>query len=290
MSNKDKVWTIGKIIEQTKQYFAKYEVSSPRLDAEILLCSILEQERIYLYVNFDQPLQTSEVDLYRKLIVRRAKGEPIAYILGKKAFLNLELLVDKNVLIPRPETELLAERVIKFCQKYDAVEVLDIGTGSGALAVSIAHNCPNAKVTAVDVSQAALAVAKKNAQKYDLLKQIDFVESDLYNSLQKKKFAVIVSNPPYIESKEIKGLAKEVQNEPVLALDGGKDGLDIYRIIVQRAKEFLAKDGLLALEIGYNQAEALKELGQKSEFENIQVIKDYADLDRIVLMSAKDLL
>ena len=285
MPSKDKIWTIGEIIEQTKQYLAKYEVSSPRLDAEILLCSILGQERIYLYVNFDQPLQKKEVDLYRELVLRRAKGEPIAYILGKKAFLNVELSVNKHVLIPRPETELLAEQAIKFCQECDKVSLLDIGTGSGALVVSITHNCPNVTAVACDVSSEALAVAKENAAKYNLSERIEFVQSDVYARLQGKKFSLIVSNPPYIISKEIADLAREVQNEPVLALDGGEDGLAVYRRIVQKGKDFLLQDGLLALEIGYNQAEALTELASEAKFVNVKVIKDYAGLDRIVLMS-----
>lgn len=285
MSNKDRVWTIGEIIEQTKQYLAKYDVSSPRLDAEILLCSILQQERIYLYVNFDQPLQKSEVDLYRELVVRRVKGESIAYILGKKSFLNLELYVNTSVLVPRPETELLAEVAINFCKKHDGVSLLDIGTGSGTLAISIAYNCPDVTVVAVDVSQDALTVAEKNAQKYEVMNRIDFMLSDVYDSIVGKKFDLIVSNPPYILSKEIKTLSKEVQKEPVLALDGGEDGLDIYRKIVGKAMSFLSNEGLLALEIGYDQASALEQLAIEAGFKQTKVLKDLAGLDRVVLMS-----
>ncbi len=289
MPKNSEILTIGEIIERTKQYLAKCKVDSPRLDAEILLCHVLGKERIYLYVNFDQPLSVEEVDLYRELVRRRGKGEPVAYILGRRSFLQLELLVNSSVLIPRPETELLAEVGIRFCRAKAGVRLLDIGTGSGALTLGILHNSPGAKALAVDISTAALAVARENADRLGLAQRVDFVQSDVYEAVGEKDFDLIVSNPPYIVSADLAGLGREVKQEPRLALDGGLDGLDCYRRIVGRAKDFLRADGLLAMEIGCEQGQDLSALVQQAGFSYCKVLKDYAGLDRIVLAAGEGL-
>lgn len=278
---------IGEIINKTKQYFAERGMESPRLDAEILLCHILNKDRLYLYVHFDQPLEKHEIDSYRDFVVRRVKGEPVAYITGSKNFLNMSFYVDKRVLVPRPETELLAERAIKYCSGRDAA-ILDIGTGSGALALSILRNTENTKVVALDISQDALCVAQKNAEKYDLCERVDFIHSDMKEYLAKEpesKFALIVSNPPYITAEEMKGLPHEVQKEPKEALYGGEDGLDFYKVIIKNAVNFLLPGAPILLEIGSLQAKAVLLLGQQAGFTNRGVIKDYAGLDRIVFLA-----
>lgn len=285
----DTILTIGEIINKTKQYFAKHEVASPRLDAEILLCHVLGKDRVYLYVHFDQPLQKQEVDNYRELVVRRTKGEPVAYLTGTKYFLDMQFIVDRNVLIPRPETELLVERAIKLAQEKSC-QLLDLGTGSGAIALSVLHNVQASKAVAVDVSHAALAVAKRNAEKYGLLDRVDFICNDmsLYLDACEERFSLLMSNPPYITKQEMQQLSSEVKMEPALALDGGEDGLDFYRMILSKAKKIITADGVILLEIGYAQAQAVQQIGQRAGFGKYGVIKDYAGLDRIVWLAGDE--
>ena len=279
-----KLWTIGEIIKETKQYFEKQGVESSRLDAEILLCHVLNKDRVYLYVNFDRPLQKEELDSYRELVVKRAKGISIAYILNKKTFFALDFYVDENVLVPRPETEFLVEFVLDFLNTKEKQSILDIGTGSGAIALSLADRINDAKITACDISEKALFVAKKNSDNLGLSDKVNFVLSDLFEHIE-GLFDVIVSNPPYIASNVIATLSKEVRNEPHLALDGGADGLDIYKRIIKKAPDFLTKDGILAFEIGFAQANALKKLGAEYGFSTCKVIKDYSKNDRVVILS-----
>ncbi len=289
MSTQEKSWTIGEIINQTKQYFSKYAISTARLDAEILLCHVLNKDRLHLYVHFDQPLQKNELDVYRQFVIRRVKGEPVAYIIAEKHFLNMAFTVDNNVLIPRPETELLAELAIKYCKQNDALSILDVGTGSGALALSIAYNCPEVKALAIDVSELALNRAMINAEKFSLSDRVAFKQADMRDYFASKiagqKFNLIVSNPPYIPTKIIDTLAKEVQIEPKLALDGGIDGLDFYKVIIKNAKSFLTDNYLVLLEIGSEQAQDVLRLANDYGFSNNKVICDYAGLDRIILMA-----
>ncbi len=281
----EQIWTIGGIIDRSRQYLAKNGVESPRLDAEILLCHILGKERIQLYVQFDQPLQKAELDAYRDFIVRRGKGEPVAHIVGRRAFLRMELVVNENVLVPRPETELLAEATVKLCRRFSESRILDIGTGSGALALGILSGVLSANAVAVDISETALAVAKLNAEKNHLAERVTFISSDIYNGLSGEKFHIIVSNPPYIPTGELAGLSREVRHEPVLALDGGRDGLDYYRRIIGGAGEHLLPDGCVAVEVGAGQAPAVVGLAKENGFCEIKILKDYAGIERIVLMT-----
>ena len=281
------VLTIGEIINKTKQYLAKYEVLSPRLDAEILLCHVLKKDRLYLYVHFDQPLQNTELDKLREYVLRRAKGEPVAYIIGVKNFLNLEFDIDKNVLIPRPETELLVECAINIFKEKKTI-LLDMGTGSGAIILSILYNCPQMSGLAIDISQVALQVAKKNAEKFSLANRVEFLNCDVRDFPEiegQKKFPLIVANPPYISASEMKELAREVKLEPAIALDGGADGLDFYRNIVGNIKKILTFDGLLLLEIGCQQAKAVTAMVMEAGFTKHGILKDYAGLDRIVWLA-----
>lgn len=280
------VWTIMKILNWTKQYFAKMGVEDPRSDAEVLLCAVLKCERLTLYVDFERPLTDEELALMRSYVLRRAKHEPINYILGEKVFMRNVFKVTPATLVPRPETELLVESLVKaapFLQAEGAVKILDIGTGSGAIIVSLLDYLPQAKGVGVDISVDALVVAKENAEKIGVKERCGFLRSDVFSRVPlEKKFDIIVSNPPYIPAADIAGLAQDVQQEPHGALDGGEDGLDFYRRICAEAAEHLAEDGLLAFEIGINQSEAVCELCLAHGFKKAVVRKDYAGIDRMV--------
>lgn len=278
------VWTIIKILNWTKQYFADKGVENPRLDAEVLLCAVLKCERINLYMDFERPLTDAELAEYKKMVIRRAQNEPLAYILGEKAFMRNSLKVNKYTLVPRPETELLAESLIKASQLVnEKPKILDIGTGSGAIIISLLDYLPQAVGAAVDISTGALAVAKENAVSIGVDKRVAFIRSDLFANIPAgKKFDIIVSNPPYIPAGDIAGLAKDVQNEPISALDGGADGLDFYRRIISEAASYLEADGLLAFEIGIGQSAAVAGLCRAAGFTKVSIRKDYAGIDRMV--------
>lgn len=275
-----------KILNWTKQYFAKQGVEDPRSDAEVLLCAVLKCERLTLYVDFERPLTDEELALMRSYVLRRAKHEPINYILGEKTFMRNVFKVTPATLVPRPETELLVESLVKaapLLQPEGAVKILDIGTGSGAIIVSLLDYLPQAKGVGVDISVDALVVAKENAEKIGVKERCGFLRSDVFSRVPlEKKFDIIVSNPPYIPAADIAGLAQDVQREPHGALDGGADGLDFYRRICAEAAEHLADDGLLAFEIGINQSEAVCELCLANGFKKAVVRKDYAGIDRMV--------
>ncbi len=278
------VWTIMKVLNWTKQYFAKKGVENPRLDAEILLCAVLACERINLYVDFERPLSDEELARFRGYVLRRGDQEPLAYILGEKGFMRNSFKVNRATLVPRPETELLVENIIHLAEQVGGdVKILDIGTGSGAIIVSLLDYLPQAKGVGVDISLEALTVARDNAQRIGVLDRCGFIRSDVFSKVpMDKKFDIIVSNPPYIPAADIAGLAQDVQQEPRGALDGGVDGLDFYRRITAEAADHLVEDGLLAFEIGYDQGEAVAALCREAGFSRTIVLKDYAELDRMV--------
>ena len=282
MENKP-LWTITRVLEWTKQYFANKGIENPRLDAEILLCAVLKCERITLYVHFDQPLSEEELTEYRGYVARRAQQEPLAYILGEKAFMKHSFKVNPAVLVPRPETELLVESVAKAAAGAGAASLLDLGTGSGAIIVSLLELLPQAAGTAVDISAAALAVAGENAGAIGVSSRLTLVESDLFAGLPAgQTFDIIVSNPPYIPAADIAGLAADVQREPRGALDGGSDGLDFYRRIAAGCGTWLKPDGLLAFEVGIGQAQQVAELCRQAGLTVTALRKDYAEIERMV--------
>ena len=280
------VWTIMKILNWTKQYFEAKGVENPRLDAEVLLCAVLKCQRITLYVDFERPLSEEELATYREYVRRRGNFEPLAYILGERAFMRNTFKVNKATLVPRPETELLVESLIRIApmlKREGDVKILDIGTGSGAIIVSLLDYLPNAKGVGVDISVDALIVAKENSEKIGVTGRIGFVRSDVFSKLPlEKKFDVIVSNPPYIPAGDIAGLDKDVQQEPRGALDGGADGLDFYRRITAEAMDHMAEEGVLAFEIGIGQAAAVQQLCLDAGFVKTAVRKDYAGIERMV--------
>jgi release factor glutamine methyltransferase len=294
-------WTTLKLIEWTATHFKKKGIPSPRLDAEYLLASCIGCKRIDLYTQFNKPIQQAELDRFRKTVERRAKREPLQYILGDTEFYGLPIKVSSDVLIPRPETELLVEETISVGAGLKSTPtILDIGTGSGCIAIALAKNIPEAQITATDQSATILSLARENAQLNNVADQIEFVEADLFpNSVgagpRACPFNIIVSNPPYIPSVELDQLQEEVRDwEPRSALDGGADGLDIYRRIVTGLADYLVPDGFFIGEIGNDQEAAIRELfegqarlangeSRRAWCESVEIKKDLAGHPRIVI-------
>jgi release factor glutamine methyltransferase len=282
--------TIRSFLEVTTDFFKQKGIPTPRLDAEVLLGYVLGMSRIQLYVNYDQPLQESEVDRYREVVRKRAKRIPVAYIVGSKEFMSLDLFVGTGALIPRPDTEILVEAILGRFPKEQSFAMADIGTGSGAIAVAVAVNRPEAAVYGVDISSEALSWAAKNVARFSLEERITLVKGDMLAPLTglglQGKLDLIASNPPYIPSGDIDGLQPEVAvYEPRNALDGGPGGLDFYRILISGCREFLKPGGALAFEIGKDQAKDISGLASRLiPGAKIQVVQDYAGFDRVVML------
>lgn len=259
-------------------------VTEPKLKARLLMQFILKQPRQYLLVYDDRILTLRQEVDYFKAIKKIKNGIPIQHITHQQEFMKLNFYVDENVLIPRPDTEILVEEVIEIAKKIHANSIMDLCTGSGAIGISLAKYIENSEITAVDISTKAIEIAKRNAKMNEVENQITFIESDLLRNLPLKKYDIIVSNPPYIKKEMIQTLDKEVQKEPNIALDGGKDGLDFYRKIIRQGPDFLKFNGYLCLEIGYDQKEEVIELLQKEErYSDIYSKQDLYGNDRIVV-------
>ena len=258
-------------------------IDSPRLDAEILLAHVLNCRRLDLYVDAGKILSLEEILRFNELITRRLEKIPVAYLIGTREFMGMKFSVTPDVLIPRPETEIITEFVGEFLRSLGReVNFADLGTGSGAICVSILKFVKTARACAVDVSPKALDVAKFNAQKFHVDDRIEFFCGDLFAPLDGKIFDAIVSNPPYIPTNDLKTLQPEVQTEPKLALDGGDDGLNFYRRIISDAPKFLATGGLLAVEIGINQSTAVKNLFARAGFVDVEILRDLSGIERVV--------
>lgn len=280
-------WTIGTLLETAAPYLREKGSSSPRLDAELLLAHALGVERINLYMEFDRPLATPEVDRFRSLIARRAGHEPVAYIVGVAHFRHLRLEATPATLIPRPETEELVEAALALLRRRPVLGatrpvVADVGTGSGAIALSIAQEA-GLPVLAVDTSMAALEVAARNAAAAGLESVVDFREADLLSGCAEGSLHLVVSNPPYVTTGELAGLSPDIRLfEPVSALDGGRDGLDVIRRLVGEAAQALRPGGSLLLEVGDRQAEAVVGLARDAGFALVQVHRDLSQKERVV--------
>lgn len=277
------VWTIGAILKWSEQYFGSHGAETPRLDAEVLLSHLLGEKRIYLYVHFDQPLTADELAKYREMVKRRTAGEPVAYICGEKEFMGLPFKVSPAVLVPQPDTEILVEAAMERLRGKEDARIVDVCTGSGAIALALAHYLPTVSVAATELSADALAIAKQNAETLELSSRAEFFEGDLLAPLAGKIFDAIVSNPPYIPSGDIDGLPREVRAEPRMALDGGADGLDFYRRLVNGSAELLNDGGFLAVECGDTQAAAIADMAE-SDFGKTEIVRDLADKERVVVM------
>jgi release factor glutamine methyltransferase len=281
--------TVLEAIQKSAEFLGKKNVESPRLQTELLLAHLLKMPRMKLYLNFDRALTTTETDTLREFIKRRAAREPLQHIVGSTSFCGHEILVNKNVLVPRPETEMLAELGWNFLATRHSplVTALDFCTGSGCIAIAIAAKCPSAKIVATDVSAEALILANENAAKNQVGERIEFLPGDGFAALSTgAQLDLIVSNPPYITSAEIETLDPEVRDfDPRLALDGGADGLDFYRKIAVGAKNFLKPDGKLMLEFGDGQADALKKIFESEKWIVEAVKDDYSQRARIFIAS-----
>ncbi|WP_317367887.1 peptide chain release factor N(5)-glutamine methyltransferase [uncultured Tyzzerella sp.] len=250
------------------------------LDVEVLLMAVTNFNKTQLYLNSDYVLKEEEIKKFENFFNRRLKNEPIAYIIGKCEFMGMDFLLNNHTLIPRPDTEILVEKTIEIIKEYKFKTVLDIGTGSGAIAISLANYC-NINIDALDVNDKALDMAKKNA-KLNNVKNINFIQSNIFENVT-NKYDIIVSNPPYIKTEIIKTLETNVKDyEPMLALDGGNSGLIFYEKITNNAFKYLNKNGYLLFEIGHDQAEEVKQIMEINNFCNITVLKDLSGLDRVV--------
>lgn len=284
----DKIWTIGRILKWTEQYFKDKGIESPRLDAEVLLAHVLEKQRIYLYVHFDEPLQPGELAAYREMIKKRVLRVPVAQILGEKEFMGLTFKVTADTLVPRPDTEILVQAAVDRLRAMAGEEPLrfaDIGTGSGAICLSVLHYLEGTVADTVDISPAARAVAEENAASLGLADRVTFHTGDLLQPLSGISFAAILSNPPYIPEADIATLAPEVRlKEPHTALSGGQDGLDFYRRLANEAPAMLVPGGFTAFEVGIHQAGDVADLLKANPLiDRTEILPDYAGIDRVVV-------
>lgn len=279
--------TIKDALTEAINLLKKSNIENPIQQAKILLASVLQKGKEYILINENEVLLNEIYNEFIAKIEKLQKGIPLQYITHIQEFMGMDFYVDENVLIPQPDTEILVEEVLNLIGKQENLSLLDMCTGSGAIAVSIAKNTNNCKVYAVDISNTALEVAKKNAIKNGVDEKIEFINSNMFEKLDiNKKFDIIVSNPPYIETDTIKQLEIQVQNEPKIALDGGLDGLDFYRNILANSKKYLKENGTIAMEIGYNQGKSVIDLF-KTQYKNIYCKKDLAGNDRVIVCNAK---
>jgi release factor glutamine methyltransferase len=283
-------WTIQKLLNWVTEYLATKGIESPRFSAELLLSEVLSLKRIELYTQFDKQVPRQQLDKLHELVKRAVLHEPVAYLTGKTEFYSLELEITSDCLIPRPETELLVQRAIEFLRTRSGIQyICDLCTGSGCIAVAIAKNFPEARVTATDISAAALEVAARNVEKHRLTEHVRLLCGDLFEpviqQLDVGQFDLIVCNPPYVSTAEYEKLDKNVKDyEPESALLAGEDGLDVYRRIIEKVDNFLKPGAALMLEIGYAQGPAIKDLlEQIAAFAEIKIEKDFHDNDRIVI-------
>lgn len=323
-----KAYTIEDLIKIGIETLGEGEFNNPLLDSQLLLCHVLNVDKIYTYTHKTEIVDSHSVDKFLKLIDKRKSGYPIQYILGKQEFMGLDFFIKEGVLVPRPDTEILVEYIIDIVNKgyfkgKDQLKIVDIGTGSGAITLSLAHYLKNVHIYSVDISDIALQVATENSRRLGLESKVTFLKGDLFEPLDNlglyRSIDIIVSNPPYIPTKDIEELQREVaEYEPKLALDGGEDGLDFYRRIVNEYDKYLSERGILAMEIGYDQGPAIKKLldlkeqatreetrgqnsclieavtlreanGSRKGCKNnhphcIEIIKDLAEHDRVVIL------
>ena len=279
--------TIREALRKAVYKLKDAKIEKPILKARILLQYTLKKPRKYLIIYDQKKLSKNQEEKYQENIEKLIKGIPLQHITHSQEFMKMDFYVNEDVLIPRPDTEILVEEVIKITKRLNRPNVLDLCTGSGAIAVSVAKYAPNAQVYASDISSKALDVDKKNAKLNKV--KINFIESNLFKNMPKIKFDIIVSNPPYIRKYDIPNLDKEVQNEPVIALDGGIDGLKYYREIAHDAFDYLKYNGYLCLEIGYDQKEDVIDIIEnEKKYINTYSKKDLYDNDRIIVTRVGD--
>lgn len=275
---------IEELLQKEKNKLIENKIEDANLISKILLEHVLKINRSKLILAQEKEIEEEKKKQYEREIEKIIEGTPMQYITNYQEFMKLPFYVDKNVLIPQPDTEILVEEVIKIAKEKNKKKILDICTGSGAIGIALAHNLSSSKITISDISKEALQVAKKNAKQNNVIEKIELIESNLLEKI-KGKFDIIVSNPPYIETDIIKTLSKQVQKEPKIALDGGKDGLYFYKKLIKEAPKYLEKDGYLCIEIGYNQKEKVEKLFQETKsYTNITAKKDLEGNDRVIIV------
>lgn len=287
----DEPWTVRRLLTWTKEYLEKHGSESPRLDAEVLLAFVLGRPRVQLYTNYEEEVAAEARTRFRELIRRRAEGAPVAYLVGKKEFFSLALAVSPAVLIPRPDSEYVVLEFLQLMRGRPKPACVDVGTGSGNLALACLHQHPTARFLAVDVSPEALAVAAGNAETLGLARRVEFRRGDLLDPVAADgPFDAIVSNPPYIATAEVARLEPGVRDyEPHLALDGGPDGLDVVRRLVEQAVPALKPGGHLILEIGSDQEGPVRALlGDRAELEVAPTVEDGAQHPRVIRATRRE--
>jgi release factor glutamine methyltransferase len=279
--------TVLEAIQKSSEFLGKKNIESPRLQTELLLAHLLKMPRMNLYLNFDRALSPTETDALREMIKLRGQHEPLQHIVGSTSFCGFQICVNRNALVPRPETELLAESGWQFLStiNHQPSTALDFGTGTGCIAIALAAKCPNAKIVALDISADAIALAKENATRNNFTERIEFLQGDGFVALPKNsQFDLIISNPPYIPTAEIETLEPEVKFfDPRRALDGGADGLDFYRTLAAESKPFLKSNGKIMLEFGDGQAKAVRKIFEDEKWIVEAVKEDYSQRERILI-------
>lgn len=279
--------TIAQILRKSIQLLKQNNIENSNILSKVLLMYVTKQTKEYLIINNNEELTEEAQEKYFKHIEQIIKGKPIQYITGHQEFMKLDFWINENVLIPQPDTEILVEEVLELCNEDKEYKILDLCTGSGIVGIAVAKNLNSCKVVLSDISQLALEVATKNAKFHKIENKVKIIQSDMFNSIN-GEFDIIVSNPPYIETDIISTLDKNVQNEPIIALDGGKDGLNFYRDIAQNSYKYIKKNGYLCVEIGYKQKEnIINILEETKKYENIYCKKDLSENNRVIVAKVR---
>lgn len=275
--------TILEVINLSTKYLREKGIDSPRMNAELLLAHTLKMPRLQLYLSYELPLKEEELKIMRNYLKKRGEFEPLQYIIGETDFFGLKFKTDKRALVPRPETELLVEEIIRQYKDFEKVKFLEIGTGSGNIVISIVKNILNSFAVTIDKSSDAINLAKENAALNEVLNKIEFINCDLNQFEIKEEFDFVVSNPPYVSLNDYNSLQKEiVKYEPFEAVCDGNDGFSFYRMITEKAKKNIKHGGKIFFEIGFNQSEVVKSILEANDFKEISVIKDYQKIERII--------
>ena len=278
-------YTIYNILKEAQALLQKNGIQHYKLDADLLLLHILSLEKIDFIKNPNRAVSKAEFDKFTKMLEERIKGKPISKIIKKREFFSLDFKINESTLDPRADSEFLIDMSLQYFKSFSGqLRILDLGTGSGILAVTLAKYLQNSLIDACDISDEALSVARDNAQYHNVLEQVNFIKSDLFDKLLTQRYDLIISNPPYIATKEIESLEVEVrQYDPIIALDGGADGLDFYKRIAQEAHKFLKPQGKIILEIGYQQKEAVCQIFLQQQYDLLDYCKDYGNNDRCLI-------
>ncbi len=284
MKNTPNILTVLEVLKLSTAYLEEKGIESARLNAELLLANILNCKRIDLYLLFDRPLDENEIVAYREFISRCGKHEPLQYILGEVEFYGLKFKVNKNVLIPRPETEFLIEQAISLVKGNNLKSILDIGTGAGNIPITLAKNLNGVAITSIDISEEACKVAEENTIYNEVKNKINLLNTDINDYICDSKFDMIISNPPYVSSSDYRNLSKDILNyEPAISITDFSDGYEFYRIITKKSDTILNKGGFLLCEMAQGQSEFIQKLFSDADFSEIKIIKDFQNIDRVII-------